>query len=1320
MKTNKMRKQRRGHKDGNDKTSNMKNLVFKLNKMDLKDKRNTVGDMLYPPVSVLMKGHLAKARDVVHKMLRLNNSESQYMARLVFDEQFRRDRVRETITYFHKEYAKMNVEKKKTSNSTAPRATSPPITLEQLQKMSSKDRTATMQTRLWNLIVDKDIQTKFSRRGIQEILTSIINQHDTVEKQMKLLTNTKWRKKQFKWWSRLSQWQGLSVDIQKKMARTYVYPKFQAEIQGDEAEKIYIFVASRNYQAHNMIRFVTDPEFLRSKIQWARQEMKVEEERKKKMEEEKKMRKKKMEEEQEKKLKEEEEQKKKKLKEKEEEEKKKKKKDDMEEKPSLYLDDNDKKSTTSTSTENKIRRREPVPRPRGRRTNTDDSWNVVKGTNNNTPSRGGFESRSTNNNNHNNKSSADRYANRNKDNHHNRGGKTQDPEAQIYRLLESSDDVRKLQNIWNGCSHSTQNQLKKVTAINSARFGRSKCCIWILDRGADPNTSTKKRSTLLHYSAYLGVYELVDALLKRGAATNIRNTDYNETAEETAMSQTHIKCAKLIRNNPNVLRKRGGRNDRNNNNRNNKNNRKGGGRGGKPRRGRRRNDLELMRSLPLLSEDVLKQSSNAWSKRNKEESSWEDKLRALLNKINSKEKTPELYEKNIEKILNNFPITDSLENFESLVDSIFAAAIRMPTFANTFANLCDDLNTRLSDIVRKKDLASCEKDEDGSFLVVAFGEKLEDNEYGDREEATQAARDLCDFSKRIKEKCQEEFEMGIELEEEQLPKEIMDLPEADINRRRAVIRLEQRQNKLKDMIHGNLGFMGELFKKGIVPTWGVHGCIGHLLQKPNKDNILCLKKFLITVGSTLDRAGEKKRVDKHFTKIKEMIKSHSDGSKKLESQAYFALKDIVDLRNEWGSAPSSSSSGRRGTPSSSRGDRSYNRNDRRRDGGYNNNNRGGDDRRRGGDDRRRGGYDRRGGDDRRGGYNNDRRRGDDRRGGYNDRRRGGRDDRFERSSSGNNRFSSRDTVGRSQDFRRQPSNNSSSRSQDFRRTPSSSSSLPSSFRREETRRQPKIRFQDQEESKSNNLTRDKVKRRVVNTLKELVSNADTVSGAIESVKDLKMSGQDEMEKCAITEIFDFTFQTKAQDEESRKKIGEFLNLMRSSNIISSQNFDAAVSSLEGLMDDIKIDCPKAPEYFKTLVSSSSSSSSKKESSLSDEDKKKIRRRVENAAKELASNASNVSDSTLDIKELKGIESDSAQSFAVLVLLEWYIQSSPGKDKDGREKVCELLKNLLKENVVSKNNAKAASDEIKSILPDVKIDCPMAPKFFDEIFKTCLE
>lgn len=164
-----------------------------------------------------------------------------------------------------------------------------------------------------------------------------------------------------------------------------------------------------------------------------------------------------------------------------------------------------------------------------------------------------------------------------------------------------------------------------------------------------------------------------------------------------------------------------------------------------------------------------------------------------------------------------------------------------------------------------------------------------------------------------------------------------------------------------------------------------------------------------------------------------------------------------------------------------------------------------------------------------------------------------------------------------------------------------------------------------------------------------------------------------------------------------------------------------------MMDDIKIDCPKAPEYFKMILTAGADVGSgdggdeeKTKDSLSDEDKSKIRRRVENAVKELASNASNLNDSTLDVKELRGMDRDSAQTYAIQVILEWYIQSSPGKDTEAREKVSELLINLVKGNVVTKSNANAAVELVTGLLPDVKIDCPMAPKFFGEVMKKCFE
>ena len=52
--------------------------------------------------------------------------------------------------------------------------------------------------------------------------------------------------------------------------------------------------------------------------------------------------------------------------------------------------------------------------------------------------------------------------------------------------------------------------------------------------------------------------------------------------------------------------------------------------------------------------------------------------------------------------------------------------------------------------------------------------------------------------------------------------------------------------------------------------------------------------------------------------------------------------------------------------------------------------------------------------------------------------------------------------------------------------------------------------------------------------------------------------------------------------------------------------------------------------------------------------------------------------------------------------------------------CRVIGRFVHANASSKNDASAAAKIVKDVLPDVKIDCPMAPKFFDEVSKKCLE
>ena len=331
----------------------IKDFASKLNKLSVPAKRSVVGDVLHPKVLVQMRGSRGKTLDITYRLLKNQNSESQYLARLVYDDEYRKKKVAELVVYFTKKGREMKkkVEKKKVEKATDDEtATSlPQVTAQQMENMTPQERVETLKKQLWKLVVNKEMQSKFSKRGIQEILMSIIKQHNTIEKQMKLLTNSKWRKRQIKWWSRQSQWEGLTLNQQKKMARDYVYPKFQKLIEGDEAEKIYVFVVSNHPHAHHMIRLLTDPEYLKNRIEWARRG--IEANKQKKMEEEK-LKKQKMEEERKRKQ---EEAKKRKMKE--EEEKKKKKSEEEESVSNLYLEKN-------TAEKKELpRRREPVRGP---------------------------------------------------------------------------------------------------------------------------------------------------------------------------------------------------------------------------------------------------------------------------------------------------------------------------------------------------------------------------------------------------------------------------------------------------------------------------------------------------------------------------------------------------------------------------------------------------------------------------------------------------------------------------------------------------------------------------------------------------------------------------------------------------------------------------------------------------------------------------------------------------------------------------------------------------------------------------------------------
>ena len=118
--------------------------------------------------------------------------------------------------------------------------------------------------------------------------------------------------------------------------------------------------------------------------------------------------------------------------------------------------------------------------------------------------------------------------------------------------------------------------------------------------------------------------------------------------------------------------------------------------------------------------------------------------------------------------------------------------------------------------------------------------------------------------------------------------------------------IEEKLTKLKKRKLGNIRFVGELYKQGLISTKIMHKCIHHLIAdndsddkflawKPNPDEqdleLLC--KFLQTVGLTLESKGQ--QLDKYFARLEQLTHMKS-----LNSRIRFNLEEIIVLRkNNW-------------------------------------------------------------------------------------------------------------------------------------------------------------------------------------------------------------------------------------------------------------------------------------------------------------------------------------------------------------------------------------------------------------------------------------
>eukprot|EP00463_Aulacantha_scolymantha_P004168 TRINITY_DN515_c0_g1_i1.p1 TRINITY_DN515_c0_g1~~TRINITY_DN515_c0_g1_i1.p1 ORF type:complete len:345 (+),score=46.22 TRINITY_DN515_c0_g1_i1:602-1636(+) len=102
--------------------------------------------------------------------------------------------------------------------------------------------------------------------------------------------------------------------------------------------------------------------------------------------------------------------------------------------------------------------------------------------------------------------------------------------------------------------------------------------------------------------------------------------------------------------------------------------------------------------------------------------------------------------------------------------------------------------------------------------------------------------------------------------------------------------------KDKKRVLGNIRFIGELYKNGVLREDIVHECLGFLLsqvESPLDDDVESVCNLLETIGAKIDKKGSK--IEKYFEKLAVISKNQE-----VPSRIRFLCLNVLDLRkNNW-------------------------------------------------------------------------------------------------------------------------------------------------------------------------------------------------------------------------------------------------------------------------------------------------------------------------------------------------------------------------------------------------------------------------------------
>ncbi|CAF4253327.1 unnamed protein product, partial [Adineta steineri] len=232
-------------------------------------------------------------------------------------------------------------------------------------------------------------------------------------------------------------------------------------------------------------------------------------------------------------------------------------------------------------------------------------------------------------------------------------------------------------------------------------------------------------------------------------------------------------------------------------------------------------------------------------------------IRSILNEL-----TPQTYAKLLQK-LDRLEL-DRYERLEGLMDMLFSKAVEESEYCFMYAALCKHFQRKQVTVPSP----------DGQMV-------------------THYCRQI------LLTRCQTKFETDYrqDIDYDRRKKEV-DAITDEKRQKEAAEDLEEAFFKARRRYLGNILFIGELFKLGMLPQAIMLDCMDYLLErKADEENLEFLCKFLRIIGKELDTkftymgSQNRKKLEKNYSELENIV-----AQRQTSARARFRIQDLMDLR----------------------------------------------------------------------------------------------------------------------------------------------------------------------------------------------------------------------------------------------------------------------------------------------------------------------------------------------------------------------------------------------------------------------------------------